>query len=412
MNRGVWLRALAPVAVFGMLVAACTNDDETTTSPGGTMERIDVTVYGQGAWTGGANSLVLPTFQSAQIRFDELNAEEGYPATISFEQADTQGSSDQAPPVAQEAAEDPETVAILGPGFSGESRAVGDTYNENQIPFITPSATAVDLAEFDWDYWYRAVGNDDAQGRLAADYVANVVQPESLYILHDNTDYGKPLAETVEATAADAGIEIAGKSGIAEPAIETGSTVNFASIISDIEASGAGTVFFGGYFTDSGPFENQAAAAGLDVQVVSGDGSVSSQLIDLAGKAAAEGTLLIAPTNINADFVDKYNTEMGGDALSVPVYAADGYDVATMIGEGIRQAIDGGATEPLDIRAGIKTYLDTLVAGNEFVGVAKSYAFDPETHELSTAADELYYFYEVKNGTVENLGNAVAVLGG
>jgi hypothetical protein len=31
---------------------------------------------------------------------------------------------------------------------------------------------------------------------------------------------------------------------------------------------------------------------------------------------------------------------------------------------------------------------------------------------LATAEDELYYFYEVKGGTVENLGSAVEVLGG
>lgn len=411
-----WITTCALVGVLAIVGAACSNDSSTPptggTSTGGGGERIAVTVYGQGAWTGGVSSLVLPSMQGVQIHFDEFNADPEYPATITFAQADTQGSGDNAPPVAQEAAQDPNTVAIFGPAFSGESQTSGDTYNESQIPFITASATSVVLAGFDWEYWYRAVGNDDAQGRLAAEWVANVIAPKKLYILHDNTTYGKPLAETVEAAARDAGIEIVGKTGIAEPAIDTGTTVDFASIISDIKTSEADTVFFGGYFVDSGPFLNQARAAGLDVTLVSGDGSVSGDFVSLAGEEAAEGAYLLAPSNIDADFADRYNQEFGGEALSIPVYAGEGYDVAGMIGEGIKQAIEGGATTPEDIRAGIKTYLDSLTTGGTYEGVAKTYSFDPESHELSTAADELYYFYQVTNGAVTNLGNAVEVLGG
>ncbi|MCA1727633.1 MAG: branched-chain amino acid ABC transporter substrate-binding protein, partial [Actinobacteria bacterium] len=315
MRNPKWRGMLAVLTVFVLVGAACGKDDEPTPGATGGEDRIEVTVYGQGAWTGGANGLVLPSMQSAKIRFDELNAEEGYPATITFEQADTQGSGDQAPPVAQGAAEDPNTVAIMGPGFSGESRATGDTYNEAGIPFVTASATAVDLAEFDWDYWYRTVGHDGLQSALAARYVAEVVKPKSLFILHDTTDYGQPLAEAVESAGKEAGITIAGKAGIPEPAINTGTTVNFSSIISDVEDSGADALFFGGYDVDSGPFLSQARDAGLDIQVISGDGSVSSSLLDLAGEAA-EGTLLLAPSNISSEFVEKYNEEVGGEGFS------------------------------------------------------------------------------------------------
>jgi branched-chain amino acid transport system substrate-binding protein len=411
MRNPRWRGMLAILTVFVLVGAACSKDDEPTPGASGGGDRIEVTVYGQGAWTGGANGLVLPSMQSAQIRFDELNAEEGYPAHINFEQADTQGSKDQAPPVAQNAAEDPNTVAIMGPGFSGESRTTGDTYNDAGIPFVTASATAVDLAEFNWDFWYRTVGNDGSQGGLAGQYVAEVLKPESLYILHDTTDYGKPLAETVETAAKDAGITIAGKSGISDPAINTGNTVNFASIISDISDSGADTLFFGGYDVDSGPFLSQARDAGLDIQVMSGDGSVSSSLLELAGDSA-EGTLLIAPSNISNEFVAKYNEEVGSEGFAVPIYAAEGYDVAGLLGEGIKSAIDGGAETPEEIRTGIKEYLDGLSADAPFAGEAKDIYFDSDSHELAQAPPELYYFYKVEGGALTNLGNAKELLGG
>jgi branched-chain amino acid transport system substrate-binding protein len=417
MQKPKWLTLVAVLAVFALVAAACNGDEPGPgDSPGGE-DRIEVTVYGQGAWTGGANGLVLPSMQSAQIRFNELNEEEGYPATITFEQADTQGSGDNAPPVAQGAAEDPNTVAIMGPAFSGESRASGDTYNEAGIPFVTASATAVDLGEFDWDFWYRTIGHDGLQSDLAARWVAEVIKPESLFILHDTTDYGQPLAEAVETAAEAAGITIAGKAGIPEPAINTGTTVNFSSIISDVADSGADALFFGGYDVDSGPFLSQAADAGLDIQVISGDGSVSSSLLELGGDAT-EGMLLLAPSNIYSDFTTKYQAEVGADSFTVAIYAAEGYDAAGLIGEGIRQAIEGGAETPEDIRAGIKEYLDSVTSEDaQFDGEAKDFFFDAETHELGLEAEELYFFYEVERTadgelSLTNLGNATEVLGG
>jgi branched-chain amino acid transport system substrate-binding protein len=375
------------------------------------VEKIDVTIYGQGAWTGGFSSLVLPEMQSAQIHFNELNDDPNYPARITFKKADTQGSSTKAPPVVQDVVSDPNTVAVVGPAFSGESDVSGDTYNENKIPFVTPSATSVTLAKHRWDYWYRAVGNDDAQGRLAADLVAQYVKPKVLFVLHDKSTYGQPLAETVAETARDAGITVAKVEGAPQSALNTGSTVNFSAVISDVKASNPDTVFFGGYFPDSGPFLKQAHDAGVDFTLVSGDGSVSSDFISLAGEANAEGTYLVAPSNIYQPFVKKYNDILGGRALSVAVYSGEGYDVAGLLGEGIKQAINGGAKTPEDIRAGIKDYIDSLTGGKVYQGVTKDYTFDPSTHELATAVDDLYYFYRVENGTVKNLGNASQVLG-
>ena len=70
MGRGKVLRALAVVGALAIVAAACTKKNEGAATPTAAVEKIPVTVYGQGAWTGGANSLTLPSFQGAQIRFD------------------------------------------------------------------------------------------------------------------------------------------------------------------------------------------------------------------------------------------------------------------------------------------------------------------------------------------------------
>jgi branched-chain amino acid transport system substrate-binding protein len=402
---------LAVVAVLLLVATACKKKSTTTPgASGGTgttsapATKIAVTVYGQGAWTGPYNYLVLPSEQGAQLHFKECNADSSFPATVTFKPADTQGSGDQAPPVAQTVVTDPNTVAVVGPAFSGETRAVGDTYNQAQIPFITQSATAVDLAQNGWDYWYRTVGNDDVQGGNDGKFEGQIIKAKKLFISNDTSDYGQPLSLTVKKLAQQGGVQIAGTEGIAP-------TDDYSAFISDVKASGADSLFYGGYDADFAKIVKQAKAAGLNITFMSGDGSVSSTFLSSAG-SAAEGTYLSIPSNLGGDFVQKYDQEYGSKASTVPVYAAEGYDVAGLICAGISDAVSKGATDPASIRAGIKTYLDSLTTSNTYTGVSKPIAFDPTTHELAAAdINSLLYFYQVKGGQMSPLGNASTVLG-
>jgi branched-chain amino acid transport system substrate-binding protein len=399
-KRSKWFSLVAMLMALALIAAACGGDDDGGDGEGGQAEeKIPVNVYFQGALTGPFNYLVLPSFQGAQLGYKELNADESFPADVTLVEADTQGNPDQAPPVVEEAAGDPDTVAINGPQFSGESAVSGDTYNDSGIPFITSAATGVALAEEDWDYWYRCIGNDGAQGSLGGDFLANELGVKRLFVANDKSEYGQPLSETVGEVAADAGVEVVDTQGV-----ESGAD-DYSGLISAIEASGADSLFFGGYDADFGKIVKQIDEAGLDITLMSGDGSLSSTFLEVAGDAA-EDVYISAPTDLGGDFVEKYNDEYGGQASSVPVYAGEGYDAALLTGEGIKSAIDGGATTPEEIREGIKEYIDGLTPESPFEGAVKSYAFDPETHEL-TSEDEaaLFYYYQVKNGEMSPLGN-------
>ncbi|MDQ3659655.1 MAG: branched-chain amino acid ABC transporter substrate-binding protein [Actinomycetota bacterium] len=405
MKRSRWFSVTTAAMALTLVAAACGGGGDDGGGGGGSVEKIPVTVYFQGALTGPVNFLVVPSFQAAQVRVDELNADDSFPAEITFVEGDTQGDPANAPQIVEQAVSDPETVAIHGPAFSGESAASGDTYNDAAIPFVTSSATATSLREEGWDYWYRAVGNDAGQGPLVGQYLTDVLKAKSLFVSHDKSEYGQPLAETVRDTAEEGGAEIAGFEGI------TTGEEDFSALISAVEASGADSFYFGGYDADFGKIVKQARDSGLQIPMMSSDGSLSSTFIDLAG-AGADNVHLSAPTNIGGGFIDKYNQEVGGEASSVPVYAAEGYDVVSMIGEGIKQAIDGGAEDPEGIREGIKEYMDSLTVDSPYQGEAKAYAFD-DNHEVTAQnPDSLYNFYEVTGGEVKGLGTAPEVLGG
>ena len=398
-----WLRYLAITSAVALLGAACAQEEGAGDGAQPAEEKIPVTVYFQGALTGDFNYLVIHAFQAAQLRFDELNAEADFPAEITLEQADTQGDPEQAPSVVETVVSDPNTVAVEGPSFSGESEASGDTYNEAGIPFVSPEATNPGLADKGWDFWYRTIANDDDQGTPAGQYIVSTLGAQDVYVSHDKSTYGQGLAEVVAETVESEGGSTAAVEGI-EP------TEDYSAFISDVEASGADALYYGGYDAQTGLIVAQAREAGLDIPVISGDGSVSSTLLDLAGDSLTD-VHLTCPCNLegSGDFLAKYEAEYG--ETGVPIYAAEGYDAASLLGEGIRSAIDGGATDPEAIRTGIKDYLDSLTAENPYEGVTKTYAFD-ENHEL--AADnrtDLIFFYEAAPGSISLLGSATDVLG-
>lgn len=394
---------MAVIGALGLVAAACSSNSSAS-NPSGAVTKIDVTVYAQGAWTGPYNYLVVPSIQGAQLKAKELNADPTYPANITIGTADTQGSGDQAPPVVQEVVSDPNTVAVVGPAFSGESEASGDSYEQAAIPFVTQSATAADLSTHGWTYWYRTVAGDILQGGDDGTFLAKVVGAKKLFLVNDKEAYGQGLTDQVQKTATAGGATIVGNAGVAQ------GTDDWSPVLSQIKSSGADTVFYGGYDADFAKFVKQGKDGGLKVNWMAGDGTVSSTFLDSAG-AAADGVYQSIASDLGGDFAAKYNAEYGNKASTVPVYAAEGYDAMGVIGEGIKQAIQGGATAPTDIRTGIKTYLDSLTVDSPYDGVAKAIAFTQPDHELDAQdPNTLMFLYQVKDGAITPLGLASEVL--
>ncbi|MGH2789541.1 MAG: hypothetical protein ACRDJ0_00980, partial [Actinomycetota bacterium] len=76
MKKSRWLAFVALLSALMLVAAACGGEDEGgEDAGGGAVEKVPVTVYYQGALTGPYNYLVIPSFQGAQMHFDELNAD-------------------------------------------------------------------------------------------------------------------------------------------------------------------------------------------------------------------------------------------------------------------------------------------------------------------------------------------------
>jgi branched-chain amino acid transport system substrate-binding protein len=391
------LRAIAVVALVGLVAAAC-GKSSTSGGGGGGGQTVKIAFFG--ALSGDYKLLVIHGYQAAKLAFDQANAKGDLPVKVELVPEDTQGSGDQASPLADKVVNDPSYVGVIGPAFSGESAATGDRFDQAQLPFVTPSATDDALATHGWTHWFRAVGNNSDEAKPSALYIQNVIKPNCTFVASDGTAYGHGLAAIVYNVLKDAGQPVEQEEQVA-PAQK-----DYSALVTKIQGSGCGALFYGGYSPESSLIRKQMTEAGLDkVTMVGGDGIKDDTFLSTAA-ASGDGTISMCPcvspadlakAGVSADLISKlisdYKAKFGQDP---GIYAAEGWDVAQIF----IAAFKAGKTTRQDIT----DYIRNLQG---FQGLAKTYSWQPDGELFP--ADRTMYAYEDKGGEWTFLGNAADI---
>ena len=289
----------------------------------------------QGPLTGDYAALGENMINGINLAVDQATEEGtlGEGVTLEVEELDSQGSGDQAPPLAQQVAGDESVIAMVGPAFSGESQASGPILDEAGLPFITPSATTPSLSEQGWTHFFRTVGSDKDQGPVAAQFISEELGASKVAVIDDSSDYGKPLADFVEETLeSEFDAEIVLREGV-----EAGQQ-DYSAIVGQIAQSGADAIFFGGYYAEAGLIKKQLADQGAgDIPFVSDDGTFDAAYFDTAGKDSSENSYVTYPgidvTSADPTFVDAYKAEFDADPGA---FSIEAFQNANIIIEGLK----------------------------------------------------------------------------
>jgi branched-chain amino acid transport system substrate-binding protein len=387
-----WLVGAA-VAAIAVAMSGCGNDDNKGTGGGGGGTQATTLKIGfMGDLTGANAGIVVPPFNGATLAFEQYNATNPQ-VKVELKKYDSQGKPEQAVPLAQTAIKSDKIVALIGPAFSGESKNVGPVLEEGKIPSISPSATNVDLAKNNWQYWHRVVANDGVQGPGIADFLARALQPKSAFVVDDKSTYGKGLADNVISTLKAGGVT-PGTDSIDADGSDFGTTVN------KVKAANPDVVFFGGYYSAAGKLLKQLREGGVKTaKFLTGDGSLDPGLVTGAGAANAEGAIVGCPCAIPDEsvtdpklkkFVTDYKAKFNADPA---IYALEGYDAASTFIE----AIKAGKTTSEDIN----TFLKTV----DFAGLSKQIKFEANGEPTVKVID----IYQIKNGKIVLLGDSKTV---
>lgn len=385
-KKSLW-RLVALVAALSIVTAACGSDDKKDDeATGGSDDATTYSIAFVGPKTGDAANLGINILDGAKLAVKEFN-EAHDDIQIDLKEFDTQGDPAQAPSQLAKYKDDASILGIVGPAFSGETKAVLPDLQNAGLVMISSSATNADLPTVvkDQTVFHRALPDDKAQGAGIAAFLKAKYAGKSVFYIHDNQEYSKGLAEQIAAAV--------GGNNKGTAVINKADDL-YTSAVNDAKAAKADVIVYGGYYAEAGKLKKQLTDAGVTGTFISGDGSLDKGFLDAAG-AQAEGAIISCPCNLATEtaegklgeFAAAYKAEFNQDAGT---YSSEAYDAANILMNGI---LDGNTT-----RAKLLEYVEGLTS---YDGISKTIEFQDNGNLKATTV----YFFEVKNGKFTSLAN-------
>jgi len=268
---------------------------------------------------------------------------------------------------------------VAGHFCSGSSIPASKVYGEEGILQISPASTNPDYTEKGGWNTFRVCGRDDQQGQVAGAYLAKNFKNEKIAILHDNSTYGKGLADQTQKALHAAG----GKEALYTA--YTPKEKDYSALVSRLKQAGVSVIYVGGYHTEAGLIIRQAKEQGMKATLVGGDALVSSEFWQIAGNAGAGTLMTFSPDprrNQTAANVVKAFKEKNVDPEGYVLYT---YAAIQIWADAVKQA---KTTDP-------KKVAEALKASGNWASVLGPMTFDKKGDPTGSG----YVLYVWKDGS-------------
>ncbi len=247
-----------------------------------------------GPHTGDLASYGIPTVKAAELVVTQINAGGG----VLGKQVELLVEDDVCKPeVATDTAKklvSQGVHVVLGHICSGATVAAMGIYKDSNIVSMSPSAMYPALTQSGkFPNFYRTIASDDAQARLAVDFIRDSLKLKKIAVLHDKGDYGKGLAEFAKGfIEKEPGMEVVLYDGV------TPGAVDYSAVVQKIKRTKAEAVIFGGYHTEASKIVTQMRKKRMKTNFVSDNGVKDDTFIKMAGKYA-EGVYATGPKDVS-----------------------------------------------------------------------------------------------------------------
>lgn len=351
-----------------------------------------VTIGFQGPLSGDNAQLGINGKNGVQTAITEANKKGNLPFTLKLQTSDDQGTPDQGPTAAQRLIDDKSVVAVVGPMFSGATKASEPLFSAANLLSVSPSATNPTLTTLGFTTFYRDIPPDNVQGQGAADYLAKALKAKTVFSLDDKSDYGTGLSSVLEAQLKTDGVTVT-HDGI-------NPTKDYTSEADKILAAKPAAVYYSGYYAEFALLAKALKGKGFNGVLMSGDGSNDDKYIQQASADVANGTYLTCPcgdANTDpkaADFLAAYKADNGG--VTPGTYSPEAFDAANAV-ISVLQGLGSGPS---------RSQVANAFKSVNYQGITKQLKFTP-TGEVEA---KVVYIYQVKDGKRGVLGTTADLI--
>lgn len=299
----------------------------------------DIVIGAAWAWEGAKGQL----WNGIELAVEEINAGGGVlHRKIRIVKEDDESSLVKGRKIAQQFAENPDMVAVIGHQNSYVALPAAATYQAAGLVYLTPGASSYQLHDQGYDLVFRTAPSNRSIGIQMASYMAQKGY-RRVAIFYVKAKASQDMANYFEQHAKDLSLTVVDRRSFPKGAQDFSSTIQNWNDLYHFDA-----LFLAASMPEGAAFVAQARQMGFTAPIVSGDGLDTAQFITAAG-AAADGVVLPetfvddhsrpAYSRFHALYTQKYHTPPRTNH-------ARGYDAVHVIAQAIQQA---NSTQPEQI---------------------------------------------------------------
>ena len=358
----------ASVALLGL--AGCNGSNDSASAGEGGSGSIKVGIMGP--HTGDNSSYGLACLNGAQLYFKQLNEDGGVNGKqIEPVVYDEKGDATEAVNAYNRLVQEDGVTGIVGDVTTGPTIAVAQASVADNMPCVTPSATAADVVTYGSNY-FRACVTDPEQGRVMANFASEQGYKNVATLYLSGSDYSEGVNAAFCEEAEALGITINSQQSYAE------GDVDFKAQLTNIIATDPDAILVPNYYQDDGMIVNQARTQGYDKVFLGVDGwsgiyGGSENYAEAANLHDCYYCCAFSSSNESetaTKFVEDYEAEYSETPTN---FCALGYDAAMVLAGGLTAAEEAG------LEPGSEDYKQAVIDGiadGTVEGVTGSIAYE------------------------------------
>lgn len=224
-------------------------------------------------------------------------------------------------------------IGVIGHLNSGQTDATLGDYDSLGLITITPTASEESLTSRGYTKFFRINANDAVQAKVDAQFLFEKMQARSVAVIHNDTDYGKGLANSL----ANALGQLGGAEALRVQVAEGES--NYAPVLEKLRGSSVDALFYAGYEIEAPYLAAALKDAGIDLPILASDGAFLAATID-ESNGAAEGMYVsaFAPSPENAADPKWIEAYQAVEYRNPDTYSVNGYVAMQVLAEGVKAA--------------------------------------------------------------------------
>ena len=252
-------------------------------------------------------------------------------------------------------------LAVIGPLLSREIQGLGRLPDEYATPFVTPSATLLNVRQFG-SFWFSTAMTSSVQAKRLVEYAILKLGYHRFCIIYPQTAYGRELSDMFAKEVLHSGGEIIASEGYSQDQPDIGEQLRrlkekdlatYGTTKKEktrtgedrtVYTPGFDAVFIPGQPVHLALIAAQLAFYDMNVPILGGNSWHNPELFrwakrDLDGSVFVDGFFLNSPDPGIQLFVQQYRSQFQKEPS---LFAFQAYDAATMVMETIRQGAKSG----------------------------------------------------------------------